>query len=219
MPRSARVGGFDVHAAERIDGYDRDALEKLCRYLCRPPLSQERVLRHHDGRVRVELKRAWRDGTEAVLLDPMDFLSRLCALIPPPRFHLLRYYDVLPPNSTVRPDVTARPKPTPAAGEQLRIVFSRADSELAPATSAGPSQSRRERVPWGGRHPWAWLLRRVFAVDVETCARCGGGMKVLDIVTARADIDAALFEPGYTITPPPSRAPPAPPGQMKLVFD
>ena len=44
-------------------------------------------------------------------------------------------------------------------------------------------------------------------------------MKVLDVATSRADIDAALFEFGYTITPPPSRAPPAPVGQMKLAFD
>ena len=160
-PRGARVGGFDVHAAERIDGHDRDALEKLCRYLCRPPLSHKRIKLHHDGRVRVELKRAWRDGTEAVLLSPMDFISRLCALVPPPRFHMLRYYGVLAPNATARPEVTARPEPEPQAGEQLRIVFSRDDTELAPAAGAARSRSRRERIPSGGRHLWAWLLRRV----------------------------------------------------------
>ena len=58
------------------------------------------------------------------------------------------------------------------------------------------------------------------AVDVETCHRCGGRMKVLDVATSRADnIDAALFELGYAITPPPSRASPAPVGQMMLAFD
>jgi hypothetical protein len=216
----ARIGGFDVHAAERIGGHERDALDRLCRYLCRPPLSQERIRLHHDGRVRIELKRAWRDGTQAVLLSPMDFISRLCALVPPPRFHRLRYYGVLAPNATARPEVTARPEPEPklAEGEQLRIVFCRDDTELAPAAGAGRSKSRPERVPSGGRHLWAWLLRRVFGVDVETCHRCGGRMKVLEVATSRADIDAALFELGHTTTPPPSRAPP-PPGQMKLVFD
>ncbi|MDH5492650.1 MAG: transposase [Myxococcales bacterium] len=218
-PRGARIGGFDVHAAERIDGHDRDALEKVCRYLCRPALSQERIRLHHDGRVRVQLKRAWRDGTEAVLLSPMDFISRLCALVPPPRFHILRYYGVLAPNATARPAVTARPEPEPAAGEQLRIVFSRDNSELAADPSAARSKSRSERPPSGGRHLWAWLLRRVFGVDVETCHRCGGRMKVLDVATTRADIDAALFELGYSITPPPSRAPPAPLGQLTLLFD
>lgn len=33
--------------------------------------------------MRVRFKRAWKDGTHAVSL---DFISRLCALIPPPRF-------------------------------------------------------------------------------------------------------------------------------------
>jgi len=39
------------------------------------------------------------------------------------------------------------------------------------------------------------------------------------LATSRAGIDAALFEPGYSITPPPSRAPPAAVGQMMLLFD
>jgi hypothetical protein len=27
------------------------------------------------------------------------------------------------------------------------------------------------------RHPWAWLLQRVFAVDIMTCPRCRGAMR------------------------------------------
>ena len=59
----------------------------------------------------------------------------------------------------------------------------------------------------------------MYSVDVETCRRCGGRMKLLEVATTRADIHAALFELGYAITAPPSRAPPAPVGQMMLVSD
>ena len=85
----AEVGGVNVHAAVAVDGRDRRQLERLCRYLARPPLSQERLQLYHDGRVRYSFKKAWKDGTHAVLLEPLDFISRLCALIPPPRFHML----------------------------------------------------------------------------------------------------------------------------------
>ncbi|MDH5491066.1 MAG: hypothetical protein OEY14_03875 [Myxococcales bacterium] len=59
----------------------------------------------------------------------------------------------------------------------------------------------------------------MYPVNFETCHRCGGRMKALEVATSRSDIYAALFELRHTITPPPSRAPPAPVGQMKLVFD
>jgi hypothetical protein len=31
-------------------------------------------------------RHAWKNGVHAVVLDPLDFIARLCALIPPPRF-------------------------------------------------------------------------------------------------------------------------------------
>jgi hypothetical protein len=87
----AEVGGVNVHAKVVVDGRDRKRLERLCRYVARPPLNQERLELHGDGRVRLAFKAAWKDGTHAVLLDPLDFIARLCALVPPPRFHMLRY--------------------------------------------------------------------------------------------------------------------------------
>jgi len=35
------------------------------------------------------LKKVWKDGTRAVLLEPDDLLVRLCAAVPAPRMHLL----------------------------------------------------------------------------------------------------------------------------------
>ncbi|MFT5354207.1 MAG: hypothetical protein ACI9KE_001410 [Polyangiales bacterium] len=91
----AEVGGVNIHAAVAVDRRDGQRLERVvtrtaCRYIAPPPLSLERFEEHPDGRVRIRLKSAWKDGTHSVLLDPLDFISRLCALIPPPRFQKLR---------------------------------------------------------------------------------------------------------------------------------
>ncbi|MBM3270139.1 MAG: transposase, partial [Candidatus Sericytochromatia bacterium] len=37
-----------------------------------------------DGKVRYEFRGPWKDGTRGILLAPLDFIARLCALVPPP---------------------------------------------------------------------------------------------------------------------------------------
>jgi hypothetical protein len=61
------------------------------------------------------------------------------------------------------------------------------------------------------RHRWAWLLRRVFAIDVTTCPECQGAMKVVTIATDPDDILAVVGNL------PPTRAPPPSP-QLELDF-
>jgi len=36
----------------------------------------------------------WRDGTAAFVYAPEELVARLAALVPPPRFHLVRYAGV-----------------------------------------------------------------------------------------------------------------------------
>ena len=67
--------GFNVHAWTRISANDRNGLERICRYLIRPPLSKERVRLMHDGRIKLRLKRPWSDGTTHMVYDPVDFLT------------------------------------------------------------------------------------------------------------------------------------------------
>ena len=75
----AEVRGINVHAKQRVDGRDRAQIERLCRYITRPPLAQERLTRRADGRLELELKKVWRDGTRALVLEPFDLLARLVA--------------------------------------------------------------------------------------------------------------------------------------------
>jgi len=78
----AEVRGVNVHAKQKVDGRDRAQLERLCRYITRPPLAQERLTRRADGRL--ELEKVWRDGTRALVLEPFDLLTRLVAAVPSP---------------------------------------------------------------------------------------------------------------------------------------
>ena len=48
-------------------------------------------------------KRPWRDGRTAVVFSPQEFISRLAALNPPFRVHLLRNHGVLAPNASWLP--------------------------------------------------------------------------------------------------------------------
>ncbi len=91
MTPVAEVGGINIHAATAVDGRDRRRLERLLRYMARPPVCAERLTIQADGKVVYSFKSAWRDGTKAVVLAPVDFIARLCALVTPPRILKLRY--------------------------------------------------------------------------------------------------------------------------------
>jgi len=92
----------------RIDAGHREHLERLCRYLARPPISQDRLSWLPDGRVSLRLKTPFSDGTTHLALTPHAFIERLCALIPRPRSHRVRYHGVFAPASPLRPLVVPR---------------------------------------------------------------------------------------------------------------
>ena len=95
---------FDLHANVRISAQDRPALERICRYIARPPLSQKRLRELPDGRIALALKCAWgcaaaciakQHGTTAIVLTPLQLLERLAAIVPHPRHNLVVYHGVL----------------------------------------------------------------------------------------------------------------------------
>jgi hypothetical protein len=89
----------------RLPG-QRAKLERLCRYVSRPPLAVERLALTASGQVRYLLKTPYRDGTTHIVLEPQDLMARLAALVPPPRMHLTRYHGVLAPHSSLRAAIT-----------------------------------------------------------------------------------------------------------------
>jgi hypothetical protein len=64
----ARVDGYDLECTTVIREGDRARLERLCKYLLRPPLADRRLrlLTAANGgdQVAMELKTPWRDGTK-----------------------------------------------------------------------------------------------------------------------------------------------------------
>jgi Putative transposase len=103
----ARANGFDLHAGVVLAG-QRERLERVCRYALRPPVAQEQLRLTADGRVRLTLRQPWRDGTTALVFDPVEVLGRLAVLVPRPRINLVLYHGVLGPRAAWRAEVVPR---------------------------------------------------------------------------------------------------------------
>ena len=101
-PRCVREGGMSLHADVAVPANDRRRLERLCRYVARPPLALDRLEAMADGRLAYRLKTRWRDGTTHVVMERHELLERLAPLIPPPRAHQVRYHGVLAPCASGR---------------------------------------------------------------------------------------------------------------------
>ena len=99
----ADVAGTNLHAGVRVPAHDRRRLERLCRYVLRPPLNRALLRPLDAGRVQYRLKRPWSDGTEAVAFTPHELLEKLVVLGPPPRAHQVVYHGVLALNARLRP--------------------------------------------------------------------------------------------------------------------
>jgi hypothetical protein len=95
------------------------------------------------------------------MVDPSPFLlmARLAALVPPPRVHLTRFHGVFAPHSRLRAAVTPAQRGIGA--------------KQPPADAAKPPTPRHVAMNWARR------LKRVFGIEIEACARCGGKLKII----------------------------------------
>ncbi|MGF1525178.1 MAG: transposase [Candidatus Competibacterales bacterium] len=78
-------GGFSLDASLHIEGHDREGLERLLRYCARPPFALERIERIDEERIVYHLPKPTPDEQTRLTLTPLEFISRLAALIPAPR--------------------------------------------------------------------------------------------------------------------------------------
>jgi transposase-like protein len=84
-PCQAQLEAFDLHANITVAADDRAGVERLCRYVLRPPVAQDRLSLTPDGLVLLTLKAEWHDGTTHLLFTPVELLEKLAALTPRPR--------------------------------------------------------------------------------------------------------------------------------------
>ena len=124
----------------------------------------------------------------------------------------MRYLGVLAGHSSLRAEVV--PKKPAAPPAQLPLFES-----YEPTTS---TKSAAKKTAEPSRHPWPYLSKRVFAVAVLTCQKCGGRLRIVEVAKKPDDIMRVLGERGYARAPP--RAPPVAElpasahGQLRLVF-
>ena len=149
--------GFSLHAAVRWRADQRKELEQLCRYITRPAIANERLKRNRAGQVVLQLKSPYKDGTTHIVMEPLEFMERLAALVPRPRLHLIRFHGVLAPNAKLRSKIV------PAPPER--------------ATETSSENAHAQGAP--ARMSWARLLKRVFDIDIEHCPNCGGSLKII----------------------------------------
>jgi hypothetical protein len=134
---------------------------------------------------------------------------------------------VLAPNAKLRAEVV----PGRRRDEELAVVDERRDGgagvqgELFGGEPAANDEENADEAR-SSRHPWAWLLRRVFAVEVLVCVHCAGKLRIVEFATepeatkriARDERRrrGESVEHGSTLE---ARGPPrGPPGQLAFTF-
>ena len=173
--RCASYDGYNLHANVALSASDRAGLERLCRYVLRPPLAQGRIerIRGADGGtlVRLGLKRVFSDGTGAIELSPCEFVEKLAALIPPPFANLVIYSGVLAGNAALRAAVVPRVATSTQAQQDARAALKLSKQEC--------KRSRRAEEALC----WAELLQRVFKVNGWECPHCQQPMALRTLVS------------------------------------
>ena len=176
-------------------------LERLCRYCGRPPVATGRLSLLPDGRLLYRLKHRWRDGTTHVIFEPLELIERLAALVPPPRFNVVRYHGVLAPSAAWRalvvPEPEKKEEPSRHSGCRVTGEISSTDTRDVP----------RLREPRPRNYSWAELMRRVFSIDVLECPDCGGRMRILAAINLPDAIRKILDCLGLPSRPPPIARP------------
>jgi len=138
------------------------------------------------------MRHKWRDGTTDIVMEPSELMAKLAALIPPPRQRQVCFHGILGPGAGWRDHVV------PGGGRAGQIV-----------SGGGPTAHGNQKpkvVGAQGPRPWAQLMKRVFALDVLQCPKCGGRMRVLSGADSQAEAYAILKSLGINDRAPPEQS-------------
>ncbi|MBK8979135.1 MAG: transposase [Planctomycetes bacterium] len=162
--QQARYRGFSLHAATTVEAGRSDALERLCRYVLRPAIDEERLAWTRDGKVVYRFKRPWKDGSQLVVFEPLVLIERLAALVPRPRRNLVTWHGAFAPGASHRNRVVPPPPEHDQSPPAFRSLQRRRPTH-AKAEQKSKPRSRR-------RYTWWELLARSFGVDILVCPEC-----------------------------------------------
>ncbi len=212
---------FNLHCAVTVRADDDEGREKLLRYCARPPFALERIEELPDDRIAYRVKTV-RKGRTHRIMTPVEFLARLAAVLPPPRYPLVRYGGVFASASKWRKLVVPRPpeQHVPKATSPTANAEGR-PSPLLPSevSEVGAMRVRPEVDEYPGcitlKHwkrvgngalfatsrdiPWRVLMARTFGFDVLACPKCGNTMRVRGIVEDKDEARRQLQELGIEL--------------------
>ena len=168
---------FNLHASVRVPAHDDLARERLCRYLARPAFSLARLGVRRDGLVVYRVKNAGRGRVKQRVMSPVECLARLAAMVPPPRYPLLRLHGVLAPRHPWRARVVPRPP-------ESHAECTKSSSEKKKCTTAAAE---------AGAEPRAGVVSRI--EQPEPSAQHGAGEAAL-VPTAEIVLTSTLLVTG-----------------------
>jgi Putative transposase len=124
-------------------------------------------------------------GTAAVDLEPLAFIARLAALVPPPKRHLVRYFGVLSSHAASR-------------------------SAVVPAPAAATSPAEQDKPASKSTYiPWADLLRKTFGFEI-VCQKCHSQLRLIALIKTES-VAQKILKAMHLPTDIPELLPPRPP--------
>ncbi len=163
--------GFSVFAGEPLSPEDAGQLERLARYVTRPPLAADSIRRTNNGMLEITTPPDPRTGATVRLFDPLDWIHAVTAHIPDRGRHCVRYYG--------------------AFANRARAPKASSEQQTPPATGPGASAHAASELVQRRRASWARLIQKIFEVDPLLCV-CGAEMKIVSIITDPRVVDRIL---------------------------
>jgi hypothetical protein len=147
----------------RVEPEDQSAVERLARYIMRPPISLDRMSWDGVGEVRYRRKGGHEDPVlnrdPVETFDPLEFLARVIMHIPAPRRHLIRFYGWY----------------SNVSRGKRRLREEAAESACPSGDGQAPSiRAKKDQGPDARalRRSWAKLIKRIYEIDPLVCPKC-----------------------------------------------
>lgn len=121
-----------------------------------------------------KLKTPYDNGTTHIVLEPLDLMSRLASLVPKPRVNLTRYFGVFAPHFKYRKLVV------PGRKEKSETDDNQINSTCV--TQKDEKENNPTPLQKALRLTWAQRLKRVFNIDIETCPKCSGKVRIISSI-------------------------------------
>ena len=226
--------GFDLDASVVIEQGDDEGRERLVRYCARPAVVLEHLSKLPDGKYSYRTKYT-RNGRTHRLMTGTELCAPICALLPPPRYPLVRYSGVFASAHTWRPLVVPKPPPPrtvrgckPSNADETKPAPTTATTADEPLANEPFAERSELRSPFiladphlrrlldglllmkSPRADWASLLRRSHGLDVLDCPSCHGRLRLLGVVKDKSEARRFLQHLGRPSEPPPIASAPDP---------